>query len=50
MSGIQGGQDPEKTPPKIKNKIAHTKSKIEALGYTIQHVGAHDYLALPGSE
>jgi FkbM family methyltransferase len=44
---IQGGYDPDTAPDEIKEKINHSISEIEALGYVLVKFGLYDYLALP---
>ena len=44
---IQGGYDPDTAPAEVREKIRHTVSEIEALGYILVRFGLYDYLALP---
>ncbi|MDA1091814.1 MAG: FkbM family methyltransferase [Acidobacteria bacterium] len=44
---IMGGHGPEEASPDVLERIAFTRSKLEALGYSVSQVFKHDYLALP---
>jgi FkbM family methyltransferase len=42
---IQGGEDYDKAPPKIRQRIEQTIAKLKAYGYAVKRVSRHDYLA-----
>ena len=44
---IMGGHDPETASPDVLERIAVTREKIEALGYSVTQVFKHDYIAVP---
>ena len=44
---IMGGHDPETASPDVLERIAVTRDKIEALGYSVTQVFKHDYVAVP---
>lgn len=44
---IMGGTDLETASPDVLQKIAVTRGKLEALGYSVSQVFKHDYVALP---
>ncbi len=44
---IMGGHDPETASPDVLERIAVTRDKIEALGYSVTQVFKHDYIAVP---
>jgi FkbM family methyltransferase len=44
---IMGGTDLETASPDVLQKIAVTRAKLEALGYSVNQVFKHDYVALP---
>jgi hypothetical protein len=44
---IQGGSDIDTAPPEILAKIIATKKTLTDLGYSLQKIYIHDYLALP---
>ena len=44
---IMGGSDYLTAPPEIKELIHFTINKIQALGYKVEHISQHDFLALP---
>ena len=44
---IMGGSDYQTAPPEIKARIDGTKNKLVELGYDVEKVSKHDYLALP---
>jgi FkbM family methyltransferase len=44
---IMGGHFYDKAPPEIRARIDGTRQRLEAMGYQVQHIYAHDYLALP---
>lgn len=44
---IMGGEDYETASPDVRDRIHETWQRLEMLGYTVQPVFKHDYLALP---
>lgn len=44
---IMGGHDPETASPDVLERIAVTREKIAALGYSVTQVFKHDYIAVP---
>ncbi len=44
---IMGGHRYETASPEVRNRIHGTWKRLEALGYTVAPVRAHDYIALP---
>lgn len=44
---IMGGNLLESASPEVRDRIRGTWKRLEALGYTVAPVGAHDYIALP---
>jgi FkbM family methyltransferase len=44
---IQGGNDLDSAPLLVKRRIWSSIGKLARLGYVVQRVGVHDYLALP---
>jgi hypothetical protein len=44
---IMGGYIFATAPPSVQKQISNTISMLEAMGYSVQQVHAHDYLAIP---
>ncbi len=44
---IMGGNTYNSAPPEIRARIDATRKKLETMGYKVEHVSEHDYLALP---
>jgi FkbM family methyltransferase len=44
---IMGGHQYESAPPEVKAKIDGTRARLAQMGYKVQKIFAHDYVALP---
>lgn len=42
---IQGGEDYDKAPAKVRQRIEQTIARLKAFGYAVKRVSRHDYLA-----
>ena len=44
---IMGGHFYDRSPPEIRARIDGTQARLRSMGYKVQHIYAHDYLAVP---